>query len=159
MTTLSRIGYGFRRIGVVLVDDIEAAIRGVLTDADITRCIDDERRVIGRHNLATAIAECDRADAVQIMAAAIDDLGGGGPDLSVMQSNLRRDADWWADFASPPELETVVAAGLRKIGVTALGIKARKRLMVMLWQSLTEADRRAFLQNVDPQGKFRGKPA
>ena len=153
------IGYGFRRIGVVLADDVEAAIRGVLSHDTITRIIDAERHFTARHNLAVAIADCDASDACQIMAAALDDLGAGQPDVSILQSTLRQDAASWADWASPPELETVVAAGLRKIGKTALGIKARKRLIVALWESLTDADRRAFLQGVDPSGKFRGRSA
>lgn len=159
MTGELRLGYAFRRIGLVLADDIEASIRGVLTKAEITEIVDDERRMIGRHNLATAIAECDSRDVAQILAAALDDLGGGAPEVSNFTSSLREDAANWADWASPPELETVVAAGLRKIGKTALGIKARNRLIVALWESLTDGDRRAFLQGVDPSGKFRGRSA
>lgn len=154
-----RLGYAFRRIGLILADDIEASIRGVLTNAEINTIIDDERRMIGRHNLATAIAECDARDVAHILAAALDDLGTGVPEVSNFTSSLRSDAAAWADWASPPEIETVVAAGLRKLGKTALGIKTRKRMIVALWESLTDADRRAFLQGVDPSGKFRGRAA
>lgn len=159
MTATPRLGYVFRRIGAVLACDIDAAQRGDLSDVEVQRLIDDARAEISRHNLATAIAEADRADACQIMAAALDDLGGGGPEMSVMSDRLRDEAAWWADMASPVEVETITAAGLRKISKTAFGIAARKRLIVMLWQSLTDADRRAFLKNVDPVGKFRGKSA
>ena len=154
-----RLGYAFRRIGAVLAADIDPALRSNLTDDEVYAVLDEERTIIGRENLGTAIAECDQAGAVQIMAAAMDDLAGNGPEVSYARDSLRRDAAWWADTASPPELETVVAAGLKQIGKTAFGIKARKRLIVMLWQSLGDADRRAFLSSVDPTGKFRGKSA
>ena len=159
MTPTPRIGYGFRRIGAVQAADIDRAKWAGLSEAEVQHEIDQLRVEAARHNLAIAIAEARRGDACQIMAAALDDLGAGMPDVSSLLGRCREDAVWWADFATPQEVETVVAAGLRQIGKTAFGIKARKRLIVMLWQSLGDADRRAFLQGVDPSGKFRGRGA
>jgi hypothetical protein len=38
-----------------------------------------------------------------------------------------------------------------------MGIHARKRLLVRLWQSLPSAEQAAFLARIDPDGTFRGK--
>jgi hypothetical protein len=60
--------------------------------------------------------------------------------------SLREAAEFWADTASPAAVETYVAIGLRAIAQRrAFGVKARKRLMVEIWNSFTPEDRAAFL--------------
>ena len=73
--------------------------------------------------------------------------------------DLRADASFWAETANPYELEAYFAATLKRLGCTTLGINARKRMIVTLWQSLPPDDQAAFLARVDPAGKFRGKSA
>jgi hypothetical protein len=104
-------------------------------------------------------AKGDAPKVVAVLAAALDDMGAGMPELSALSSSLRADADWWADFATPLEIEAVTAAGLRKIEHGAFGLAARKRILAMMWASLTDDDRRAFLSRVDPKGVFRAKGA
>ncbi|MBA3325753.1 MAG: hypothetical protein H0T41_11005 [Rhodobacteraceae bacterium] len=104
--------------------------------------------------LAGAIAVCDPADAVVIMAAALDDLSAGQPDVDLW-SGIREQAADWAGFAHPLELEAYFAAALQRLGRTPLGIAARKRLIVALWTALGPDDRRNFLARVDPDGVFR----
>ncbi len=58
--------------------------------------------------LCHAIAECDRADAVLIMDAALSDLGMGTP-LPTFLSAMD-DARWWASLAAPHELKAFALA-------------------------------------------------
>lgn len=98
------------------------------------------------------------AGAVREAAAAwLEDNGAGMPELAVVSDGVRGDAAFWADIASPAELEAYVGAGLRVMGRTAFAAEARKRLLVLIWQSMTETDRRAFLARVDPKGTFRAR--
>lgn len=106
--------------------------------------------------LCDAIANCHPEDAAQIMAAALDDIGAGDPPMRDPFGDLREDATFWADCAHPIELEAYFASALKRLGSVALGIKARKRLFVALWQSFPLADRQAFLSRVDAQGQFTG---
>jgi len=77
-----------------------------------------------------------------------------GPPTTDLWSDMREAAAFWADIATPAELEAYVAAGLRRIERRQFAQAARKRLFVNLWEVMPEADRRAFVRRVDPQGKF-----
>lgn len=96
---------------------------------------------------------------LDVMCAAIDEMGAGAPQVSLLQEKVRSDATWWADCASTVELEAYTAASLRALAQKNFAPAARKRLLVMLWEGLSATDRRAFLAAVDPAGKFRGKAA
>jgi hypothetical protein len=109
--------------------------------------------------LCAAIGECHPDDAVQVLAAALDDLGAGDPPMRDPFGNLRADASFWADCAHPVELEAYFASALHRLGNRALGIKARKRLFVAFWHSFPIADRQAFLSRVDAHGQFAGGAA
>ncbi|WP_244927306.1 hypothetical protein [Roseinatronobacter bogoriensis] len=104
--------------------------------------------------LCFAISECHPDDAKQIMAAALDDMAAGSPPKAFPFCDIRSDADWWADCAHPAELECYFSSALKRLGNRALGVKARKRLFVALWQSFPLADRQAFLSRVDADGRF-----
>lgn len=108
--------------------------------------------------LCAAIAACHPSDAAEILAAALEYLSAGDPAFDPF-GDLRADASFWAETANPFELEMYFAAALKRLGSTALGINARKRLIVALWQSLPPDGQAAFLARVDPDGKFRGKAA
>lgn len=71
--------------------------------------------------------------------------------------DLRSDAAFWADCASPREAEVFFIACLRRLHRDRgrLNTAAQKRLLVALWEVLPEADRAAFLSKVDPEGSFR----
>lgn len=96
--------------------------------------------------LSYAIGACHPDDAAQIMTAAMEDMEIGAPDQAF--GPIKEDADWWADCATPAEIEAYTAAGLRQISRVAFGLAARKRLLVMLWNSLGAADKAAFLARV-----------
>lgn len=106
-------------------------------------------RMVGIDRQATMALLCDR----------VEQLGAGGPELASLIGVMRSDASFWAECASEIELETYAAAALREIQNRAFAIKARKRLLVMLWTSLTDDDRRAFLRGVDPNGLFSRRAA
>ena len=100
--------------------------------------------------LARAIAAAHPQDAVQIMAAAMEDLGGDGPEYGWLFETARREAELWAEMVSPIMLETHLAAILRMLPDRAFGLTARKRLLVALWGSLSPKDRHAFVARVAP---------
>lgn len=108
--------------------------------------------------LCQAIAHCHPADAAQIMVAALDDMSAGPPEVDPF-GRLREDAAFWADTAHPAELEAYFTAALRRLGSRALGIRARKRLLVVLWASLSLQDRAAFMARLRPDQTFRGRAA
>lgn len=105
--------------------------------------------------LADSIAECDPRDAVVIMSAALSGLSSGGP-LPIFE-NAQSDASFWADLAAPFEIEAYFNATLERLKNLAMGIKSRKRVFLSLWESFSEADRMAFIEKVDPNGKFVGR--
>jgi hypothetical protein len=112
--------------------------------ASMARCID---ALIGKERVAV----------VTVLALALDVYGAGAPQVTTFDERLREDADWWADIASQPELEAYAGAALRRIERRGFGEKARKRLLVMLWGTLSDDDKREFLKKVDPRGAFRGR--
>lgn len=105
--------------------------------------------------LLGAIRAAPADEANQVMSCILEDRRAGGP-VDTTWGDIREDAEWWADVATPPEIEAVVAAGLRRIERALFAVAARKRLFVALWEAMPQADRRAFLRRVDPQAKFRG---
>lgn len=105
--------------------------------------------------LALAIAEAHPLDAVQLMCAALDDLGPPSPEYVALVDAARADADFWAEMASPLALETHLAAALRVLPDRAFGLAARKRLLVLFWNSLTPPERAAFVDRVATGPKLR----
>lgn len=103
------------------------------------------------------LMEKDRVAVLTVLALALDVYGAGVPSVMAFEERVRDDADWWSDFASQHELEAYAGAALRRIERRRFGEKARKRLLVMLWGTLSDDDRREFLKKVDPRGAFRGR--
>ncbi len=135
-----------------LGDDLICAAES-LVDAEGLARIERARLLVAT---IAMVARHDPGDAMQVMAAAIEDLGGAGrPPVPFLYGDLRKDAEWWADIATPVELELYVAAGLRAITRTAFAERARKRIFVGLWESFTPDFQKSFLACVDPNGKFR----
>lgn len=113
-------------------------------------------RIERAEKLCEAVAASHPRDATQIMTAMLDSLSAGVPGLHPF-GDLRADAQFWVDTAHPLEIEAYFAASLKRLGGLALGIRARKRLLVELWHSLPVGDRAAFLARIGPDGDFRGK--
>ncbi len=115
------------------------------------------RRKTAARALWEAIGNAHPSDAAQLLAAALEELETDGPYASF--ADLRSDAKFWADCASPRELEVYLCAILRVLGCRAFGVTARKRLLVTLWSSLPGVDRAAFLARVDANNQFVGRAA
>lgn len=71
-----------------------------------------------------------------------------GPPVHTAFGDVEADADWWADCATPIELEIYAKKALQKMERTTFAPKAKKRLLTMLWASLTENERRDFIRAV-----------
>jgi hypothetical protein len=139
------------------VGAVAAGMAGALAADDDP--ITPERRAELRDEIAVArlwaaIAVCPPELSMPVICAALDRYGAGNPVVSLAADQLRGDAAFWADAASPAELEAYVAAGLRSIERVAFCEKARKRLIVTLWETMPDAWRVEFLRRVDPTGAF-----
>jgi|GEM_PF-1619448 hypothetical protein len=105
-----------------------------------------------------ALESLNPQDAATICAAVLEEISAGDPPYDAF-GDLRASAAWWVDFANVAEVEVYFEAALKRLGNQALGIRARKRLFVMLWQSFSGDDRRAFLARVDADGCFNNEVA
>ncbi|EDM70817.1 hypothetical protein RAZWK3B_15508 [Roseobacter sp. AzwK-3b] len=110
-----------------------------------------------RRALMAAIDAADRVPGGQAalgeaLCAALDTVGGGAPGYDAF-GNMREDAAFWADVATPMELEIFGAAALKRIQRATFAHRARKRVFMALWETFTEADRKAFIQKVTASTK------
>jgi len=103
-------------------------------------------------SLCLSIADCDPQDAVQIMAAALEDMTQGGPRVPFLE-DMRDAAESWAALAPPHELEAYALSALPRLGQSAIGLTMRKRIFAALWKSFSSDDRNAFARKV---GLVRG---
>lgn len=106
--------------------------------------------------LGAVVMRCDALDhrvTVAMLAAMAEELGSGTPDVLLMHEKARDDARWWADYATPVEVEAYTAAGLQAISRGGFCIAARKRLLIMLWNSMSPDDKRGFLAHAAKPGQ------
>ena len=96
--------------------------------------------------LCMCLAECDPDDAAQIITAALQDGLTGGPMFTF--GDTMAEAENWCATAPDIEVQAYVEAGCKRIAGRALGLTARKRLMVALWNGMSAADRQNFLARV-----------
>jgi len=105
--------------------------------------------------LQTAIDAAERMQSGQrvlgeALCAALDTVAGGAPRYEAF-GNMREDARWWADCATPAEIEIYLAATLRRLdGLNRRGLAevARKRVFMSLWGAMGARDQKAFLAKV-----------
>ncbi|BBU58527.1 hypothetical protein KU6B_47920 [Mameliella alba] len=86
----------------------------------------------------------------EALCGALDTVAGGAPRFDAF-GNMREDARWWADCATPMELEIYTAAALRRIERATFAHRARKRLFWALWQAMSDKDRTAFLAHAQQE--------
>lgn len=89
---------------------------------------------LAAHEWATAAA----------LDAVLQDCRIGNP-LPLM-ADIAQDADWWAGNALPIELESYLAAIVRRLPETPLHVKSRKRIMAAMWRAMPSNDRAAFIE-------------
>lgn len=103
-----------------------------------------------------ALDRRDRRAAQAICAAYLEDTAAGMPSAGHWCADLRADAAFWADTATPAELEAYTAAGLRAIERTPFGLAATRRIVAALLARLPADDLRAIARRLDPRGIFAG---
>lgn len=86
----------------------------------------------------------------EALCAALDTVGAGAPRYEAF-GDLREEADWWADTATPLEIEVYAVAALKRIRKATFATRARKRLFMAMWEEFTPQDRSAFLSKVNGQ--------
>lgn len=88
----------------------------------------------------------------EALCAALDTVGAGAPRYEAF-GDMRESARWWADCASPVEIELYMAAALRRasdLNRSSMAVRARKRVFMDLWNALSAEDQAAFLAKVKP---------
>ena len=135
---------------ILRIEDQAAAHARGLTQREAERAI--------AWALAGLFEVCPPALAQEICVCVLDHLAAGAPRASAHVEAARENARWWAATADAIELREHVAAGCRELVTRAelMPEGPRKALLVAIWESLPEADRRRFLGRVDPKGVFRG---
>jgi hypothetical protein len=103
---------------------------------------------IGSH-LSMAVGYACRAgmerELCEAMSGGLEIFGAGMPAPPDLQQ-LRYDADYWADIATPMEVEAFTAAGLSRIERATFAEKARKRIFMAIWRSFTDKQRGDFIE-------------
>lgn len=92
-----------------------------------------------------------RGDAQAVSWAAYDFLQGPGshglPMVSIIDGSARDDARFWAETASPAELECYSLAAMDRLASTNAPFASRqiKRLVASLWRRLSPDEKTAFV--------------
>ncbi|WP_136685486.1 hypothetical protein [Falsirhodobacter xinxiangensis] len=111
--------------------------------------LDLARRMMAANRLGAAIADCHPDDACAIMAATLSDLTAGAPIAAVVDAT--EDAQFWADMATPIEIEAYLRACLLRMDDMAVALGEWKRMMMALWLSFSPEDQASFLRRVTPE--------
>lgn len=86
----------------------------------------------------------------EALCAALDTVAAGAPRYGAF-GDMREDARWWADCATPVEVEIYLSVILRRLddlNRSGLALRARKRVFMALWEAMGAEDRKAFLEKV-----------
>lgn len=111
------------------------------------------RHLAGALLLVCRHAEADELRTARDMLCEVLEGSSAGAPMPPLE-DAREDARWWAELASPHEIEAYLSACLRAVGARPVAMRARKRVFAALWETMPEDDRRAFIRRVDPQGRF-----
>lgn len=88
----------------------------------------------------------------EALCAALDTVAAGAPRYEAF-GDMRETAAWWADCATPVEVEiylSVILRRLNRLNGRGLANAARKRVFMELWSAMPEGDQKAFLAKVQP---------
>ncbi len=95
----------------------------------------------------------DRDTAIAVAAAWVEANGSGHPDVPLFQEKVRSDALFWAEAASPPEVEAYVVAGIDRMKNTAFGGRQMKRMAGTIWRRMSPKERAEFQEWIMGAGK------
>lgn len=111
-------------------------------------------RMLRAAMLRNALADAHGDDADQIIAAWLYERSGDGPRTAFMDMSLTQikgDAEMWAEVSPRLEIAAYVRAGLQKLAASALAPAMRKALIAALWKGLSADDKRSFIARVSGQ--------
>ncbi len=77
--------------------------------------------------------------------------GAGLPYVSMVDNAAREDARFWAETATPPELEAFALAALDRLAPAPFASRQIKRLVAALWGRMSPAERQAFKEWITKQ--------
>lgn len=75
----------------------------------------------------------------------------GLPYVSLVDNAAREDARFWAETASPAELECYALAALDRLAPAPFASRQIKRLVAALWGRMSPAERQAFKEWITKQ--------
>ena len=84
----------------------------------------------------------------EALCAGLDTVGEGAPRYEAF-GDMRESAAWWADTATPIEIELHLAAALRRVSRVDFAERARKRVFWAMWEAMPQEQREAFLSRVE----------
>ena len=68
----------------------------------------------------------------------------GVPYVALTEGNCREDARFWAETATPPELEAYALAALQRLQGSPFAARQIKRMVASLWRKMSPAEQNAF---------------
>lgn len=113
-----------------------AALELIRRAVDLCETVPNGRRVVG-----------------EALCAGLDTVAAGHPQYVCTRADMRSEAEFWADLATPAELEIVSVVALARLKKLSLADRARNRLLRDLWGTLNEKERAQFLDLFQSQDK------
>ena len=68
----------------------------------------------------------------------------GTPYVALVEGGCRDDARFWAETATPPELEAYALAALQRLSGAPFATRQIKRFVASLWRQMSPAEQEAF---------------
>jgi hypothetical protein len=90
-------------------------------------------------------ATIDKKTAVLTVSEWLQHHGASFPDVSLFPEQVRRDAMFWADLASPDELAAYFLASALKLKETEMTTKQTKITIAECFRRLSDDDKAAFI--------------
>ena len=90
-------------------------------------------------------AAIDRRDAIVTVTAWLEHHGARYPDVPLFPQEVRKDAAFWADLATPDELASYYLAAAIKLRETPLTTKQTKLMLADCYKRLSQQDKEGFL--------------
>ena len=75
----------------------------------------------------------------------------GMPYVALTETASREDARFWAETATPPELEAFALAAMDRLAPAPFASRQIKRLVAALWGRMSPAERQAFKEWITKQ--------
>lgn len=93
-------------------------------------------------SLPTAIAAAD---------IALERMAPRMPEAAPFFTSAQAEADWWVEFASDTQAAAMLSACLKRcVKSEFIATNARKRALVAVWNTMSEPERAAFFDFVEP---------